>query len=86
MQKSAFRLVITVADKQAGRVIACVERHAVGSIELLQSIALLAEMHQIFAAFVEFEDMVAGVTVRQEDVAVGCNGDSGGAETFEVEA
>ena len=86
MQQSPFGLVIAVTDQQAGRIIACVERHAVGSIELLQSIALLAEMHQVFTAFVELEDMVAGIPVGQEDVAVGCDGDGSGAEAFEVES
>ena len=47
---------------------------------------LVAEVRQVLAGLVELEDVIAGVAVGEEDVAVGGDGDRGGVELLEVEA
>ena len=86
MQQPALGLVIAVADQQAGRVVTRVERHAVGGVEFLETVPLGPEMHQVLPGLVELEDVVARVAVRQEDVAVGGDGDRRGIEFLQLQA
>jgi hypothetical protein len=80
VNQAAFRLMIAIADQEARRIIARVQGHSMRRVELFERVSLGAEMHQVFSVFVELEDVVARVTVRQIDVAIGGNGDGGGAE------
>lgn len=86
MEQAALWLVIAVADQQAGRVVSRVERHAVGRVEFLETVPLGPEVHQVFPGLVELEDVIARVPVRQEDVAVGRDGDRRGVELLQLQA
>src|SRR4029078_2676720 len=57
-----------------------------GRVELLEFVALGAEVHQVLAVLVEFEDVVAGVAVGEIDVAAGKDGDGCRCELGELEA
>ena len=57
-----------------------------GRVELLEVVPLRPEVHQVLAGLVELEDVVAGVAVGQEDVAVGGDGDRRRVELRQVRA
>ena len=63
MQQPTFGFVVAIANQQARWIIARIKRHPMGRVELLESVAFFPEMHQVLSRFVEFEDVVAGVTV-----------------------
>ena len=84
MQQATLRLVISVANQQARRFVSRVQRHAMCRIELFQTVAFCAEMHQVFASFVVLENMVAGIAVRQENIPVSSNGDCGRVEFGQI--
>ena len=63
VEQSALGCVIAIADQQARRIVTRVQRHAMRSVELLQCVPFHAKVHQVFTVFVEFENVVAGVTV-----------------------
>ena len=48
-------------------------------------ISLGPEMHQVLAGLVELEDVVARVAIRQEDVAIGGDGDRRGVEFLQLQ-
>ena len=75
MQQAPLGRVVAVADQQPWRVVACVQRHAVRGAEFLEAIPFDAKVHQVLAGLVELEDVIAGVTVGQNDVAVRSNRD-----------
>ena len=56
------------------------------NIKLLQCVTLAAKVHQVSAVFVELENMITGVAVRQDDVAVGSHGDGSRTEPLECES
>ena len=72
MNQAALRFVVAIAYEKPVRFIAGIQNHAVSRIELLHSIPLLAEVHQVLAVLIELEDVIAGVTIRQKDVVIGC--------------
>ena len=80
-----LRLVVAVADEEPGRVVARIERHPVGGVELLHPVAGDAEVLQILAALVESEDMIRGVAVGEEDVAIRGDGDRRRRPLVEIE-
>ena len=63
MKKSPDWQVITVADQQPGWIVACVEGHSVGRVELLEPVALPAEVTDVFSILVILEDDVARIAV-----------------------
>ena len=63
MHQTSLRGVIAIADQKSRRLIACIQRHSVRGIELLEIVPLGAEVHQVLAGFVELEDMVAGISI-----------------------
>ena len=70
MKQAPFRLVVSIANQQARRLVTRVEGHAVSRVELLQTVSLRPEVRQVFSGPVELEDLVACITVCQEDVPV----------------
>ncbi len=86
MHEASLRLVIAVANQEARRVVARVERHAVGRIEFFEAVSLGAEVRQVFSGLVVFENVVASITVGQKDIAVRRDGDGCGVEIFDGEA
>ena len=80
VQETAAGLVVAVADQQAVRLVAGIERHAVRGVELPRAVAFRAKVHQVLPGFVELEDDVTGVAVRKKNVAVVGHRDGGGVE------
>jgi len=58
----------------------------VGGIELLEVVPFLAKMLQVFARFVELENVIAGIAVGQKNIPVGSDGDFGRVEVLRVNA
>jgi hypothetical protein len=86
VQQTALGFVITVADQQTIGLIARIQCHAVGCVELLEVVSFLAEMLQVFPRLVELEDRVAGISVGQENVPVRSNRDRGRADSLELQS
>ena len=86
MQESAFGLVVAVTDEESGGIVAGVECHAVGGVELFEVIAFLAEVFDVFAVAVIDKDVIAGVAIGEIDISVGSDGDGGGFEVLESES
>ena len=86
MYQTALGLVIPVADQQTGWSITSIQSHSMSRVELFQAVTLGAEVHQVFAGFVELENMVAGITIGEKNVAVGGHGHRSWAELLQVQA
>ncbi len=80
MQQTPFRLMIAVANQQARWIVARVQRHPVGGIELLQSVSFGPKVHHVLSILVVLENMITGVTIGQKDITVGSHRDRGRIE------
>ena len=75
MHQSPLGLVVAIADENSWRVVTRVQCHPMRGVELLQTVALRTEVHQVLAGLVVLEDVVAGVAIGENDVTVGGHGD-----------
>ena len=86
MQKSTVRLVISVTDEKPWRIVSSIQRHSVSRVELLQPVTLFAEVAEVLASLVEFEDVIARVAVRKHNVAIRCDGDRSRCKSLEIKS
>src|SRR4051794_41428316 len=73
MKQPPLGLMIAITYKQARRFISSVEHQSVRGVDLFEIVALRAKILQVLAGLIELEDVVAGVAVGKENVAVGCD-------------
>lgn len=86
VDESPFWFVIAIADEKAWWIVTGIEDHSVGGVKFLEPISFLAEVHEVLAIGIVFEDMVAGIAIGEKDISVGGNDDGSGVELVEVEA
>ena len=85
VQQPALGLMVAITDQQSGWIVAGVEGHAVGGVELLEAIPLRAKVRQILSLRAEAKDSVTGIAVREVDLAIGGYGDGGWRPLFDFD-
>ena len=86
MQQTTIGFVIAITDQQTWRVVTSIERHSMRGVELFEFVSFDTEMFNVFAGLIVFDNVIAGVSVREEDITIGCNGNGSWVESCKLQS